>query len=141
MFNVYNRYTDTAGNLHFTDCYEKHGREHIIRAGGGAGMSEVVVRMKSGRCEMAYHAGIKGVLTCPVTKKKCVGQAEIHCPIIAVLPESHGRLVDADERFLGVIHFDGGGFANYNTTIAERIGEEDMRMVNVIVPATEGEGK
>lgn len=27
MFNVYNRYTDTAGNLHFTDC----------RSDGGAG--------------------------------------------------------------------------------------------------------
>ena len=59
-------------------------------------MSECIVRMKSGRCEMAYHAGIRGVLTCPVTKKKCVGQAEIHCPIIAVLPEKHGRLVDID---------------------------------------------
>ena len=56
----------------------------------------VVVRMPDMRCNMAYRAGLKGVLTCPVTKKKCCGQAEIHCPIICALPEGHGRLVDAD---------------------------------------------
>ena len=59
-------------------------------------MSECVVRMPDMRCNMAYRAGLKGVLTCPVTKKKCCGQAEIHCPIICALPEGHGRLVDAD---------------------------------------------
>ena len=47
--------------------------------------------------------------------------------------------MDADANFLGVIHLDGGGFANYNTTIADRIGEEDMRMVKVIVPADTAE--
>lgn len=59
-------------------------------------MSECVVRMPDMRCNMAYHAGLRGVLTCPVTKKKCCGQAEIHCPILCALPEGHGRLVDAD---------------------------------------------
>ncbi len=51
------------------------------------------------------------------------------------IPEGHGRLVDADANFLGVIHLSCGGFVNYNTTIAERLGEEDMRVVKVIVPA------
>lgn len=62
-----------------------------------------------------------------------------NCPIICQLPEGHGRLVDADANFLGVIHMNGGGFANYNTTIAERLGEEDMRTVKVIVPAERSE--
>ena len=57
------------------------------------------------------------------------------CPIVCQLPEGHGRLVDADANFLGVIHLDGGGFANYNTTIAERLGKEDMWAVKTIVPA------
>ena len=61
------------------------------------------------------------------------------CPIICSLPEGHGRLVDADANFLGVIHLDGGCFANYNTTIAKRLGEEDMRVVKVIVPAERSE--
>ena len=60
-------------------------------------MREVVVRMPDMRCNMAYPAGLRGVLTCPVTKKKCCGQAEIHCPIVCLLPENHGRLVDADK--------------------------------------------
>ena len=60
------------------------------------------------------------------------------CPIICSLPEGHGPLVDADANFLGVIHLNGGGFANYNTTIAERLGKEDMWAVKTIVPATEG---
>lgn len=57
------------------------------------------------------------------------------CPIGCQLPEGHGRLIDADASFLGVIHPSEGWFANYNTTIADRIGKEDMRMVKVIVPA------
>ena len=113
-------------------------------------MSECVVRMEMPEsCPCEFAGGYDIPLPCfaahgvPKRCKEfddCVenGTKPDWCPILAVLPEKHGRLVDADERFLGVIHFDGGGFANYNTTIAERIGEEGMRMVNVIVPATEG---
>jgi hypothetical protein len=61
------------------------------------------------------------------------------CKIVCQLPEGHGRLVDADANFLGVIHLSSGGFANCNTTIAERLGEEDMRTVKVIVPAERSE--
>ena len=66
----------------------------------------------------------------PIHEKRMPG-----CPITQPLPEGHGRLVDADANFLGVIHLSSGGFVNYNTTIAERLGEEDMRSVKVIVPA------
>lgn len=66
----------------------------------------------------------------PIHEKRMPG-----CPITQPLPEGHGRLVDADANFLGVIHLSFGGFVNYNTTIAERLGEEDMRSVKVIVPA------
>ena len=110
-------------------------------------MSECVVRMEKpvnclkcplkGRCELFCEwANTIGIGTS--IRKQYPQPFDNGCLILAVLPEKHGRLVDADERFLGVIHFDGGGFANYNTTIAERIGEEAMRMVNVIAPATEG---
>lgn len=65
----------------------------------------------------------------------------VDCPIICALPEGHGRLVDADANFLGVIHLSSGGFVNCNTTIAERLGEEDMRSVKVIVPAEAERGE
>lgn len=73
---------------------------------------------------------------CPFTGVEClsIGRQD-NCPIVCALPENHGRLVDADANFLGVIHLNGGGFANYNTTIAERLGKEDMWAVKTIVPA------
>lgn len=59
------------------------------------------------------------------------------CPIIGELPEQHGRLVDADAKYLGVLNYGNGTYANFNTTISETLGKENMRNVKVIVPATE----
>lgn len=107
-------------------------------------MSECVVRMEmpkegchtcDARCVSAlygYICGIERKNVMPFIGKK---NRPDWCPIICQLPEGHGRLVDADASFLGVIHPSEGWFANYNTTIADRIGKEDMRMVKVIVPA------
>lgn len=99
----------------------------------------VVVRMEmpKNNCEMAVE--IKGAGDwCPIAARVCdyysTKKMPDWCPIICSLPEKHGRLVDADANFLGVIHLGGGGFVNYNATIAEQLGEEDMRAVKVIVP-------
>lgn len=112
-------------------------------------MSEVVVRMElpdcCDDCPMEYDGFMCRAIHKRFYPKKdgCYLDPLIDtskerlpdCPIICQLPEGHGRLVDADANFLGVIHLSGGGFVNYNATIAERLGEEDMRMVKVIAPA------
>ena len=101
-------------------------------------MSECIVRFQKRWVDEIKRIGCAG---CPIKFQSCILKEHDKepCPILCVLPESHGRLVDADANFLGVIHMNGGVFANYNTTIAERIGEEDMRMVKVIVPAERSE--
>jgi len=114
-------------------------------------MSECVVRMEmpSGchDCKLRNMVG-----NCPIpmfdgqdekkmwTLEECF-QRPPWCPILCQLPDGHGRLVDADANFLGVIHLSSGGFVNCNTTIAERLGEEDMRSVKVIVPAEAERGE
>ena len=103
----------------------------------------VVVRMEMPKCcedcAAEYDCmacGITGTLWYEESEEFNPSNGRLpDCPIICSLPEGHGRLVDADANFLGVIHLNGGWFANYNMTIAERIGEEYMRMVKVIVPA------
>ena len=111
----------------------------------------VVVRMEMpencGKCPFAWYCGA-GPCFCTATlerndavddgmmwKEADPNKKPQWCPIICQLPEGHGRLVDADANFIGVIHLGEGGFANYTTTIAKRLGEEDMRVVKTIVPA------
>ena len=61
-------------------------------------MSECVVRMEMPRnCMECQMRGASAF--CPIGKQPVVGykkQRHEHCPIVAVLPENHGRLVDAD---------------------------------------------
>ena len=107
-------------------------------------MSECVVRMEMPKA--CWYCGLRFVCKAAndfmTTKEAGCSALKVGmegCLIVCQLPEGHGRLIDADANFLGVIHLSGGGFANYNTTIAERLGEEDMRMVKVIVPAERSE--
>ena len=101
-------------------------------------MSECVVRMElphDGLCDLAYSfldrtfCTIEG-LTC----KYCDDEARPDwCPILAVLPEKHGRLVDADElesRCRPVKNFE-----NQDGLV---IGVGPLRCSKTIIPATEG---
>lgn len=64
-------------------------------------MSECVVRMEKvpKNCDDGCWGSLSG--ECPwcdsIDGYKMVGNRPPNCPIIAVLPEGHGRLVDADE--------------------------------------------
>lgn len=104
-------------------------------------MSKCVVRMEMPDnctcCPMCFTADVQGYHWCAALEQEVEEglSRPKECPIICQLPEGHGRLVDADANFLGVIHLSSGGFVNYNTTIAERLGKEDMWAVKVIVPA------
>lgn len=107
-------------------------------------MSECVVRMKmpENNCEMAVE--IKGAGDwCPISARVCdyysTKKMPDWCPIICQLPEGHGRLVDIDRKFLRVAT-DGHGISlNWNGSIADMIDADNMRGVEIIVPATETE--
>lgn len=64
-------------------------------------MSECVVRMERvpKNCDDGCWGSLSG--ECPwcdsIDGYKMVGNRPLNCPIIAVLPEGHGRLVDKDE--------------------------------------------
>lgn len=61
------------------------------------------------------------------------------CPILCQLPEGHGRLVDIDRKFLRVAT-DGHGMSfNWRGSIADMIDEDNMRGVEIIVPAERSE--
>ena len=98
-------------------------------------MSECVVRIPKHRIEEMRKIGCGG---CPFKFQNCLLKEDVEdtCPILAVLPEKHGRLVDADAL---------------NKTLQERYvnGQTGGRTVDVvkaalfqhaptIVPATEG---
>lgn len=57
------------------------------------------------------------------------------CPIICALPEGHGRLVDIDRKFLRVAKNGDGIFWNWKGSIADMIDVDNMRGVEIIVPA------
>lgn len=110
-------------------------------------MSECVVRMEMPSCchDCPFEADQWDYPICRVTGRSegyrfdARNNRMVDCPIVCSLPEGHGRLVDADANFIGVIHLGEGGFANYTTTIAKRLGKEDMRVVKTIVPAERSE--
>lgn len=63
------------------------------------------------------------------------------CPIICQLPDGHGRLVDIDRKFLRVAT-DGHGMSfNWRGSIADMIDADNMRGVEIIVPAERSEEK
>ena len=63
------------------------------------------------------------------------GSRPSYCPILAVLPEKHGRLVDIDRKFLRVAT-DGRGMSfNWRGSIADILTKDNMQCVEIIVPA------
>lgn len=65
-------------------------------------MSVVLMRMKNVpgnccACELRCHDPLTGEEICPKTGRECLSTGrDVLCPIIGVLPDTHGRLVDAD---------------------------------------------
>lgn len=65
-------------------------------------MSVVLMRMKKVpgnccACELRCHDPLTGEEICPKTGRECLSTGrDVLCPIIGVLPDTHGRLVDAD---------------------------------------------
>lgn len=110
-------------------------------------MSECVVRMEMPKncdeCPMCGTAsGGNGMykLWCmcgdiPASAQRIPGD----CPILCSLPEGHGRLVDIDRKFLRVAN-DGHGMSwNWRGSIADMIDKDNMRGVEIIVPAGRSE--
>lgn len=54
---------------------------------------------------------------------------------ICQLPEGHGRLVDIDRKFLRVANNGHGMSWNWRGSIADMIDKDNMRGVEIIVPA------
>lgn len=96
-------------------------------------MSECVVRMDidemptaCGPCELSCTAICKEWTK--VDRKEIGRTKSPNCPILAILPEGHGRLVDADEAMEKLIHY---GFRAIDMTVHECIEDE----ITTIVPA------
>ena len=85
-------------------------------------MSECVVRMERvpKNCDDGCWGSLSG--ECPwcdsIDGYKMVGNRPPNCPIIAVLPEGHGRLIDADA-------YDYPGDLKWEPTIVPAEGREE----------------
>ena len=101
-------------------------------------MSECIVRMEMPRnCMECQMRGAWAF--CPIGKQPVVGykkQRHEHCPIVAVLPEKHGRLVDADALERNMFAYAAPEMLWDRGDIEHKIGEMPS-----IVPATKGEFK
>ena len=114
-------------------------------------MSECVVRMEMpgccDECPMEYDGFMCAAIHKRFYPKKdgrylepLIDPAEQRlpdCPILAVLPENHGRLVDADmvEKMLEDAQIISDGYGEYAGYCTEDV---DMGIIPTIVPATEG---
>lgn len=102
-------------------------------------MSECVVRMERvpKNCDDGCWGSLSG--ECPwcdhIDGYVMAGNRPPNCPIIAVLPENHGRLVDIDRKFLRVATDGHGMSLNWRGSIADMIDADNMRGVEIIVPA------
>ena len=67
------------------------------------------------------------------------GERRSDCPIVCALPENHGRLVDIDRKFLRVATDGHGMSLNWRGSIAGIIDADNMRGVEIIVPAERSE--
>lgn len=113
-------------------------------------MSECVVRMPfpDDNCHIGYD--ILGIGYCQIEGKRCdfikMKERPNWCPIIAALPENHGRLVDVDqlihETHLELVEISMNGlkgtpaYADDLRMMCKRLSDEDI--APTIVPATEG---
>ena len=90
-------------------------------------MSECVVRIPKHRIEEMRKIGCGG---CPFKFQNCLLKEDVGdtCPILAVLPEKHGRLVDVNHllRDIEEYHVSDGWFQHW------------LELQPTIVPATEG---
>ena len=98
-------------------------------------MSECVVRMERvpKNCDDGCWGSLSG--ECPwcdsIDGYKMVGNRPPNCPIIAVLPEGHGRLVDADALKPSYV------VTSTTTNIIHvYVSMEDIKYAPTIVPAT-----
>ena len=93
-------------------------------------MSECVVRMERvpKNCDDGCWGSLSG--ECPwcdsIDGYKMVGNRPPNCPIIAVLPEGHGRLVDADILRVKLIEHiaETNGFGNAFNETPTIVGKE-----------------
>lgn len=98
-------------------------------------MSEVIVRMERvpKNCDDGCWGNLSG--ECPwcdsIDGYKMVGNRPPNCPIIAVLPENHGRMIDADKLFE---RMESTGW--WNNCDRDDIAEELVLSAQTIVPAT-----
>lgn len=107
-------------------------------------MSECVVRMEMPEncfvCPFRLGCSAYRVYSFSTSTRRVLPKPlDEGCSILAVLPENHGRLVDIDRKFLRVAT-DGHGMSfNWRGSIADMIDKDNMRGVEIIVPATETE--
>lgn len=111
-------------------------------------MSEVVVRMEiPGSCDCCPCLDDYGDYPrCRISGEQRGYNFDVrnnrmpNCPILAVLPEKHGRLVDIDEEILNVKRIAGwSGVTNcWRGPIANLINKDTMKYIHILVPATEG---
>ena len=105
-------------------------------------MSEVVVRMEMPEgcicCPIGSTSDACGYHWCGVLEQdmeECLGRPT-DCPILAVLPEKHGRLVDADEDVSNYITVWDCNCSEYGRQTVMAV--DDLNYLPTIVPATEG---
>lgn len=98
-------------------------------------MSVVLMRMKNipkncCACELRCHDPLTGEDICPKTGRECLSTGrDALCPIIGVLPDTHGRLVDADDAFAQIVKRSIKGYIS-NTGVYAALQE-----ASTIVPA------
>ena len=98
-------------------------------------MSVVLMRMKKVpenccECELRQDDFDRGEEFCPFTGVECLSIGrQANCPIIGVLPDTHGRLVDADALKRKKYHSD--------ITHENVVAVSEIDWAETIVPATE----
>lgn len=98
-------------------------------------MSVVLMRMEKApenccECELRQDDFDRGEEFCPFTGVICLSIGrQANCPIIGVLPDTHGRLVDADAIPYSV---------SENGCMDDYAFRYDINELPTIVPATEG---
>lgn len=101
-------------------------------------MSECVVRMERvpKNCDDGCWGSLSG--ECPwcdsIDGNKMVGNRPPNCPIIAVLPEGHGRLIDADALKEKAVHYSETEY-HFDHDAVEM---DDIDDAPTIVPAEDG---
>ena len=101
-------------------------------------MSECVVRMERvpKNCDDGCWGSLSG--ECPwcdsIDGHEMVGNRPLNCPIIAVLPEGHGRLVDAD-----ALHKIAWPVKDHTGRIEECVQMRDLYKAPTIVPVERSE--